>query len=117
MRSGTLRTLIRIERPIIGSDPYGDPQVRSWELVVQTYAAKKLGSGSEGEKYDQRISSYDVEWRFRYRGVFDPRWRLVEVGTQTIHDIIMAADPDGRRSDIICRTRIDAPQPATEAKP
>ena len=117
MRAGTLRTLVRIERPVAGSDPYGDPQVRTWQTVVETYASKRVSSGSEAERYDQRVSNYDVEWRLRYRGPFDPRWRLVEIVTGTIHDIIFAADPDGKRREILCRSRIQNPQPNSEALP
>jgi SPP1 family predicted phage head-tail adaptor len=117
VRAGSLRSLIRIERPVIGADPYGDPQVRTWVKVVETFASKRVSSGSEAERYDQRVSNYDVEWRLRYRGTFDPRWRIVEVVTGTVHDIIFAADPDGKRREILCRTRIDAPQPNTEAVP
>jgi head-tail adaptor len=120
MRGGSLRTVIRIERPITTANPYGDPQVRAWELVVETFGAKKvvsISSGNESERFDQRISTYDTEWRLRYRFPFDPRWRFVEKATGTIHNIVFAADPNGQRREILCRTRIDEPQPETEAVP
>jgi head-tail adaptor len=119
VRAGSLRTVVRIERPVIVSDPYGDPQARTWAKVVDTYASKKVtgSGGSEQERYDQRVSNYDTEWRFRFREAFDPRWRIVEVATGTIHDVIFAGDPDGRRAEILCRTRIANPQPETDANP
>jgi head-tail adaptor len=119
VRGGDLRTRIRIERPVAVPNVYGDAQAVTWEKVVETYAARKVSGSGATEKYEfeQRISSYDTEWRLRYRTPFDPRWRIVDIATGTIHDIIFAADPDGRRREILCRTRLQEPQPASEANP
>jgi head-tail adaptor len=116
MRGGKLRTLVRLEQPVTTQDPFGNP-VPTWTLVVETYASKKVASGRESEVFEQRVASYDTEWRFRYRSPFDPRWRIVEVVTGTVHDITFAADPDGYRREILCRTRIAEPQPATAQVP
>jgi len=119
VRIGTLRTLVRLERPVVQANPYGDAQDRQYQTVVVTYASKKVATtgATEAQRFEMRISNYDVEWRLRYRGAFDPRWRLVEVTTGTVHDIIFASDPDGKRAEIVCRTRIANPQPETEAVP
>ena len=116
MRAGSLRTLVAIEKPVETQDAFGDP-VPTWTEVVRTYASKKVGSGNEAESFEQRVSSYDTEWRLRYRTPFDPRWRIREIVTGTIHDIIFVADPTGRRRDLLCRTRIFEPQPDSEAVP
>ena len=116
MRAGLLNVLIDLEKPVETQDAFGDP-VPTWTTVVRTYATKKVGSGSESERFEQRVSSYDTEWRLRYRSPFDPRWRIKEVVSGTIHDIIFAADPTGRRKEILCRTRIFEPQPSTDAVP
>jgi len=116
VRAGLLNVLVELEEPVEAQDPFGDP-VPTWTTVVRTYATKKLLSGSESERFDQRVSSYDTEWRLRYRSPFDPRWRLREVVSDTVHDIVFAADPTGRRKEIICRTRIAEPQPSSEATP
>lgn len=116
MRAGNLRVLVRLEQPVTTANPFGE-LVPTWTTVVSTHASKRVASGREGEIYDQRVASYDTEWRLRYRSPFDPRWRLVEVVTGTIHDIVFAADPDGRRREILCRTRIAEPQPSTAQVP
>ena len=59
-----LNVLVQLERPVETQDPFGDP-VPSWETVVTTYATKKLLSGNESERFDQRVSNYDTEWRLR----------------------------------------------------
>jgi len=118
VRAGDLRTLVRIERPVIQANPYGDAQDLAWETVIVTWASRKVsGGGSERYEFEQRRSSYEIEWRFRFRGAFDPRWRLIDTTTDTIHDIIFAADPDGRRREVMCRTRLQEPQPASDARP
>jgi head-tail adaptor len=119
VRAGALRTLIRIERPVAGANPYGDSTATSWELVVATYAEKRVsvGSGRESERFEQRLSTYDTEWSLRYRTPADPRWRFVEVVTGTIHDVVFMADPDGRRRELVARTRIAEPQPDSLAVP
>lgn len=116
MRAGSLRTLVAIEKPVETQDAFGDP-VPTWTEVVRTYASKRVSSGNEGESFEQRVSSYDIEWRLRYRSTFDPRWRIREIVTGTIHDIIFVADPTGRRRELLCRTRIFEPQPDSEAVP
>jgi len=112
-----MRTLIRIERPVAATNPYGDSTATTWELVVATYAAKRVSSGTESERFEQRLSTYDTEWSLRYRTPADPRWRFVEVVTGTIHDVVFIADPDGRRRELIARTRIQEPQPSSLAVP
>lgn len=117
MRGGQLRTLIRIEQPSAAANVYGDTTPTTWTLVVQTYAQKKVAQGSEGERFDMRVSSYDTEWKLRYRTPIDPRWRFVEVVTGTAHDVVFVADPDGRRRELIARTRLFEPQPPALAVP
>lgn len=116
MRAGLLNVLVQIQQQVVTQDEFGEPIV-FWQAYTTTYATKKVMGGTESERFQQRVSSYDTEWRLRYRTPFDPRWRLREVVTGTIHDITFVADPTGRRKELICRTRIAEPQPATNAVP
>lgn len=116
MRSGRMIP-VAVERPAETRDATYNHATITWVVELETRATKRLLSSRERYADEQHISTADVEWRFRYRTPFDPRWRIRELRTGELHRIQgQPTDPDGRRREVVVRTTSFVPDASTDAE-
>jgi SPP1 family predicted phage head-tail adaptor len=113
VRSGRLRTRVYLEQSRPATNAVGEP-VEAWEVVAETWAGRAGLGGSERFVGDQHTSEIRTAWEFRYRRLFDPRWRIREKHNGQVHEIEAVQDPDGRRRTLMVTTTTAQPQGSAE---
>lgn len=103
-----------LEEPTMTRDGVYNEEVPAWVVRAETYATKRALSSRESFISSMHSSVVDCEWSFRWRAKLDPRWRIREVRTGELHEIIGVLDPSGKRRVLVVRSRTYRPDEATE---
>lgn len=116
-RRSPLRDAIPIvlERESAARDATYNEPVATWTTVAETWAQKRAtGAGERFVDGAQHSSEEVVEYTLRWRRKLDPRWRIREVRTGEVYEILGAYDPDGRRRRVVVKAKTF--QPDTNAE-
>lgn len=77
MYAGSMRDRVRIERPLLGKDEHGAPEVLGWPLVAEVWAEVWDHSGAEADRMEQRQERRRTMVVIRFRRGIDATMRIV----------------------------------------
>lgn len=104
-----------LESPSMTRDATFNEEVATWVVEAETHATKRTLSTREAFVAAMHNAAATTEFEFRWRSKLDPRWRIREVRTGELHEIVgMPYDPDGKRRRLVVPARTFKPDTATE---
>jgi head-tail adaptor len=103
IRAGEMRHRVRIEQRSGVQDAAGEPEV-TWLSFAERRAAMRADPGSEIFSSEKRNGRVPTVFHLRYLAGVKPQMRVVHIKTGQVFDILSAADPDGRRAELVITT-------------
>ena len=100
MRSGQLRKKVRLQQPVTAQDNFGQELVTYPDVIVGLRASIRHLSGRE--LWDARQVNAQINFHIRlrwYPGV-RPSWRIVDMETNRIYNIVTVEDVREREHEL-----------------
>lgn len=101
MYAGSMRDRVRIERPLVGKDEHGAPEVLGWPLVAEVWAEVWDHSGAEADRTEQRRERRRTIVCIRYRRGIDATMRIVH-GTRQLQITGIAERERRQKLELTC---------------